>query len=63
MMKNSILILRQIKSKLSLKYCLKNEREVGLLYIIKKVEHQISVSFEKFDVVQGLLSFFLHYSS
>jgi hypothetical protein len=29
----------------------------------KKVGHQISVSFEKFDVVQALLSFFLHYSS
>jgi hypothetical protein len=27
----------------------------------KKVGHQISVSFEKFDVVQAL--FFLHYSS
>jgi predicted glycosyltransferase len=25
----------------------------------KKVGHQISVSFEKFDVVQALLSFFL----
>jgi hypothetical protein len=29
----------------------------------KKVGHQISVSFEKFDVVQALLSFFWHYSS
>jgi hypothetical protein len=29
----------------------------------KKVGHQISVSFEKFDVVQALLSFFRHNSS
>jgi hypothetical protein len=35
----------------------------SLLLRAKKVGHQISVSFEKFDVVQALLSFFLHYSS
>jgi hypothetical protein len=31
----------------------------GVLLRAKKVGHQISVSFEKFDVVQALLSFFL----
>jgi hypothetical protein len=32
---------------------------VQVLLRAKKVGHQISVSFEKFDVVQALLSFFL----
>jgi hypothetical protein len=32
--------------------------EAGVLLRAKKVGHQISVSFEKFDVVQALLSFF-----
>jgi hypothetical protein len=31
----------------------------GVLLRAKKVGHQISVSFEKFDIVQALLSFFL----
>jgi hypothetical protein len=31
----------------------------NVLLRAKKVVHQISVSFEKFDVVQALLSFFL----
>jgi hypothetical protein len=31
----------------------------SVLLRAKKVGHQISVSFEKFDVVQALLSFFL----
>jgi hypothetical protein len=39
-----------------------NQFKVGLesdkCYFTKKVGHQISVSFEKFDVVQALLSFF-----
>jgi hypothetical protein len=34
-----------------------NEKNIVLLRA-KKVGHQISVSFEKFDVVQALLSFF-----
>jgi hypothetical protein len=32
--------------------------ERNLLLRAKKMGHQISVSFEKFDVVQALLSFF-----
>jgi hypothetical protein len=36
-------------------YC--SRQEVGTI-AGKKVGHQISVSFEKFDVVQALLSFF-----
>jgi hypothetical protein len=32
--------------------------EGNVLLRAKKVGHQISVSFEKFDVVQALLSFF-----
>jgi hypothetical protein len=45
-------------------FCSKNSiQEVSCVYIYvllraKKVGHQISVSFEKFDVVQPLLSFF-----
>jgi hypothetical protein len=31
---------------------------LNVLLRAKKVRHQISVSFEKFDVVQALLSFF-----
>jgi hypothetical protein len=32
--------------------------DIHVLLRAKKVGHQISVSFEKFDVVQALLSFF-----
>jgi hypothetical protein len=38
------------------------DSNIRIMYVLlraKKVGHQISVSFEKFDVVQALLSFFL----
>jgi hypothetical protein len=36
----------------------KGAKKIWVLLRAKKVGHQISVSFEKFDVVQALLSFF-----
>jgi hypothetical protein len=36
----------------------KNQNHVAVVLRAKKVGHQISVSFKKFDVLQALLSFF-----